>query len=148
MDSQQHDLQMLYQRDLNKLIENIEDTPDDLLWETPEGVTNSCGVLAQHLVGNLNHFVGNVLGNTGYERDREREFTATHISKEELIKDIEQLQELLNDIFDELDNVQLDDEYPLDIPFDTSSARGFLIHLYGHLNYHLGQINYLRRITG
>lgn len=146
MGSQQHDLQTLYQRDLTRLIQNIEVTPDDLLWVTPDGVTNSCGVLAQHLVGNINHFVGKVLWDTGYERDREREFTATHTSKEELIKDIEQLKDLLNDIFEELENEQLDDEYPLDIPFDTSSVRGFLIHLYGHLNYHLGQVNYLRRI--
>lgn len=146
MDSLRNDLQLLYQRDLNRLIDNIEAVPEDLFWKAPEGVTNSCGVLVQHLVGNLNHFIGHVLGETEYERDREWEFTANYISKKELVEQVEQLQDTLNNIFAELNDDQFTREYPLNLPFETSTTRGFLIHLYGHLNYHLGQINYLRRI--
>ena len=145
MDTIQQDLQNLFERDLELLIENIEAMPDELVWKVPEGVTNSCGVLIQHLVGNINHFVGQGLGNTGYIRDREREFTNTGVEKDTLLKDVEELKSRLQTIFDKLDNEQLERNYPLDIPFE-SSTRGILLHLYGHLNYHLGQVNYLRRI--
>lgn len=141
----QKDLQHLFERDLNTLIENIETTPDDILWDAPEGVTNSIGVLAQHLVGNLNHFIGQGLGKTGYARDREKEFTNTGLSKDKLIQDIEDLQETLAEVFDNLQEDSLSKDYPLNISYDATTQQ-FLLHLYGHLNYHLGQINYLRRI--
>lgn len=145
MDMFSKDLQSLYNRDLNRLVENLEAVPENRLWETPEGITNSCGVLAQHLTGNLNYFIGTGLGNTGYERDRKKEFQASHISKDELIERVRELSETINRVFDHLDAEDLASEYPMEIPFDYSTQE-FLVHLYGHLNYHLGQFNYLRRI--
>ena len=145
MDTIQQDLQNLFKRDLDLLIENIKAIPDELIWKAPEGVTNSCGVLVQHLVGNINHFIGEGLGQTGYSRDREREFTNTGVPKDALLKDVEELKNSLETIFDNFNDEQLARNYPLNIPFE-SSTRGILLHLYGHLNYHLGQVNYLRRI--
>jgi len=145
MSSFQQDLNVLFQRDLNRLIENIEETPEEMLWEVPEGITNSIGVLTQHLIGNINHFVGEGLGNTGFERDREREFKNEPIPKEDLISDIQDLKRMLTEIHDDLEDGEIDADYPMEVPFEATT-RGFLIHLYGHLNYHLGQINYLRRI--
>lgn len=145
MDTLPQDLNSLYQRDLNRLLKNLQDTPEDQLWEAPEGVTNSCGVLVQHLVGNLAHFIGQGLGKTGYQRDRDREFTVTNTPKKELMQSVEELKRSLNGIFESLSGEQIKQEYPMEIPF-KATTRGFLIHLYGHLNYHLGQINYVRRI--
>ena len=145
MSSLKQDLTALFKRDLNRLIENLKKTPEGILWEAPEGITNSIGVLAQHLTGNLNHFVGKGLGNTGFKRDREREFKNKPIPKEDLISDIEDLKHTLPAVFDDLDDEDLENDYPMEVPFEATT-RGFLIHLYGHLNYHLGQINYLRRI--
>ncbi|GAA5520563.1 DUF1572 domain-containing protein [Aliifodinibius salicampi] len=143
--SLQRDLRTLYMRDLDQLIDNIEAIPEDLLWNAPEGVTNSCGVLVQHLVGNLNHYIGEGIGETGYVRQREQEFTTTQTSKKDLIADVESLQRTLDTVFDTLEDSDLSEEYPLETSYEFST-RGFLIHLYGHLNYHLGQINYLGRL--
>ena len=44
-------------------------------WQKPTESGNSFGHLVLHLAGNLNHFAGTRLGQTGYVRDREREFT-------------------------------------------------------------------------
>lgn len=145
MNTMQKDLQSLFDRDLTTLIENLSDTPDDVLWKAPEGITNSCGVLAQHIVGNLNHFIGKGIGETGYVRNRRKEFTDTQIPKEKLIGDIEKLKNMLWDTFENLDDESLSEDYPMEIPYDMTT-RKWLIHLYGHLSYHLGQINYLRRI--
>lgn len=135
----------LFKRDLDQLIKNLEQIDDSDLWRVPSGVTNSCGVLAQHIAGNLNHFIGTGLGDTGYVREREREFTNTQRSQKELIKDLRNVQEMISIVLNKLNPEQLDEEYPLPFPFD-SNIRETLIHLYGHLSYHMGQINYLRRI--
>ena len=35
---------------------------EEQLWEVPEGISNSAGTLALHLVGNLRHFIGAQIG--------------------------------------------------------------------------------------
>lgn len=134
-----------YIRDLDRLIDNIRETPEEELWRAPEGINNSCGVLVQHLVGNLNYFIGEGLGQTGFVRQRNQEFVRSDTSKEELIEQVEELKDTLDRVFDRVQEQDFDDDFPMDIPFDSSTG-GFLVHLYGHLNYHLGQLNYLRRI--
>ena len=145
MDTLKQDLRALYRRDLDRLIENIIETPEEELWRAPEGVSNSCGVLVQHMVGNLNHFIGQGIGKTGYVRERDREFASSDTSKEELVKMVEDLKLTLDEVLDSIEDGNLDEDYPMDTPFEFS-AGGVLVHLYGHLNYHLGQVNYLRRI--
>ena len=140
-------LQELFDRDLGRLHENIEGMPESDIWQNYPGVTNSCGVLSQHIVGNLRHFIGSVLGDTGYERDRQMEFTNTGRSRDELLEDITKARETIRETLQHLDSDKLYEPYPLDLSFDYTTYE-FLLHLYGHLNYHLGQINYLGRILG
>ncbi len=147
MTEKMKELDELFQRDLERLYVNVEKIPQDDLWRTKPGITNSCGVLAQHIIGNLKFFVGSVLGDTDYERDRELEFTNTGKSGESLLKEIEETAEMVSYTFKKVDANRLEKPYPLDIPFDYSTYK-FLIHLYGHLDYHTGQINYLKRILG
>lgn len=139
------ELEELFIRDLDMLIENLHEIPEEFLWETPVGVTNSSGVLAQHVIGNLKHFVGKGLGKFDYNRNREREFKNTGVKKDELIKEAEQVKEYIKRVFKHLDQDKMEEPYPLNISYDYSTGK-FLCHLYGHLNYHLGQLNYLRRI--
>jgi uncharacterized damage-inducible protein DinB len=40
----------------------------------------------------------------------------------------------------------LTSQYPLQVLGYPMTTTYFLVHLYGHLNYHLGQVNYLRRL--
>lgn len=134
-----------YQRDLDRLAKEIEAIPEEQLWESRPGVINSCGILAQHLVGNLRHFIGASLGDTGYVRERDREFNNTRRQKEELLQDIAELKEEMEVVLSNLSDEVLSANFPQRFPFE-STVEEALIHLYGHLNYHLGQINYLRRI--
>lgn len=139
------ELNNLFKRDLSRLESDIEHIPESYLWKTKGGITNSCGVLAQHILGNLNHYIGTVLGNTGFERDREKEFTNTGKSASELIEEVKQTKSTITHVLPGLDEETLLSPYPMDISYDYSVYQ-FLVHLYGHLNYHLGQINYLRRM--
>jgi hypothetical protein len=72
----------IFERDLNKLLQEINLYKDEnSLWQIKEGIGNSGGNLCLHLMGNLNHFMGAVLGGTGYVREREKEFSLKNIPK-------------------------------------------------------------------
>jgi len=102
--------------------------------------------LTIHLIGNLNHFIGSVLGNTSYIRQREREFSDTNVHRKQLLLQIEDIKQLINRVISNLSASDLQGIYPIHIRKEGMTVEQFLIHLYGHLNYHLGQINYHRRL--
>lgn len=136
----------LYNRDLDKLISEIELTDDNKLWLKKPGITNTIGNLALHLCGNLNHFIGAILGKSGYVRQRDREFSDKNISKELIIDRIENVKVTIANTLSQLTPNQIAANYPVNVFDKTLTTEYFLIHLHAHLNYHLGQINYLRRI--
>ncbi len=137
----------LYHRDLDRLQREIEQyQSEEGLWSTDKNISNSGGTLALHLLGNLNHFIGAVLGNTGYVRNREAEFSDTLVDREKIYNDISVLKQTIKDTLDALSDETLASTYPISIRKEAMSVQQFLFHLYGHLNYHLGQINYHRRL--
>jgi len=137
----------LFTRDLTKLQEELNNySTERLLWETPNGISNSAGNLALHLVGNLNHFVGAILGNTGYVRQRELEFSSKNIPRETIIKQIEDTKTVVKESLSGLTESDFQKEYKRRPFEDFMTTEYFLIHLTMHLAYHLGQINYHRRL--
>ncbi|MCB9231791.1 MAG: DUF664 domain-containing protein [Bacteroidia bacterium] len=143
-------LLQLFQRDLSRLKDEINAFQDESnLWKTSGTISNSTGNLALHVTGNLSHFVGAVLGQTGYIRHRESEFTSKGVPRADLLRGLDGVIDMLGRVIPRLEAANLDENYPLDLSawFKPNMETGyFLIHLYGHLNYHLGQINYLRRV--
>ena len=142
-------LSQLYQRDLDKLnIEIGQYVSDEQLWTVPDGISNSGGNLALHVVGNLKHFIGAVLGKSGYVRDREAEFGSKNVSRDDLITAIDETSEMVTSTLAKLTTDDLAAVYPIEVFGHPMTTEAFLIHLSTHLNYHLGQINYHRRLTG
>jgi uncharacterized damage-inducible protein DinB len=137
----------LFKRDLDKLKTEIASYKNEkAIWHIEKGIANSAGNLCLHLVGNLNTFIGAQLGNTDYVRNRELEFSLKDIPKAELIKKIEDTITVIDASLDKLSDEELNNEYPV-IVFDKKMSTGyFLVHLTTHLTYHLGQINYHRRL--
>lgn len=141
------ELAFLFDRDLAKLSKQIEAFPtDEALWQTLPGVINSAGNLALHIEGNLREFVGRQLGNLPYERKRDLEFSSKGQSRDELCKRLAELRRSIPSVIEELSAEQIEMEYPKAVLEVATSTQQFLIHLYGHLNWHLGQVDYLRRI--
>ncbi|MEO8820568.1 MAG: DUF1572 family protein [Ginsengibacter sp.] len=137
----------LYQADLDKLIEEINlFKSENNIWETKERITNSAGNLTLHLLGNLNHFIGKTLGNTDYLRKRDEEFSSKNIPKEKLIGDLKELKETIRNTLSKLSKEELQKDFPIAIRNQTFSTEMMLTYLLAHLNYHLGQVNYLRRM--
>ena len=136
-----------FERDLDKLIEeiNLYKNENDI-WKTKEGINNSAGNLVLHLLGNLNHFIGKTLGNSEYVRKRDEEFSLKNIAREKLISDLNFLKETIKNTLQKLSVEDLKKDFPLKIRDESFSTENMLIYLLAHLNYHLGQVNYLRRM--
>ena len=142
-----HELAALYTRDLTRLVQEISAFPDTAtLWQTRSGITNSAGNLALHLEGNLREFIGRLLGNRDYQRDRPREFSDSGIEQRELVARLSALRDEIPLVVANLSAEELEAVYPQPHGGVTLSSRQMVIHLAGHLNYHLGQIDYLRRV--
>ena len=136
-----------FDRDLNKLHQEISLYENEhQLWIVKESVSNSAGNLCLHLVGNLNHFIGATLGKTGYVREREKEFTLKNTPKTDLLNSIEETKKTVFKTLQNLGTAELEKDFPLEKHNKIVSTENMLVHLLGHLSYHLGQINYHRRI--
>jgi uncharacterized damage-inducible protein DinB len=135
-------------RDLISLRKEIEAYPaDEDLWRVAEGITNSGGTLALHLAGNLQHFVGAILGTTGYVRDRDAEFATRDLPRADLFQRIDAALATVEQVLSRLTEAELGREYPAPIGKVRVETADFLIHLATHLTYHLGQVDYHRRIV-
>lgn len=140
-------LSTLISRDLDKLKTEIELYRDEKkIWYTQGNITNSAGNLCLHLIGNLNTFIGKELGGTNYVRNRDLEFSLKDISKSELVSKVEETKLTIKNTLDNLSDQDLSAEYPVLVLQEKKSTEYFLVHLATHLSYHLGQINYHRRL--
>ena len=142
-------LSELYERDLDKLKHEIEQYSDEAdLWKKKGSIPNSAGNLCLHLCGNLRHFIGATLGESGYVRDRDLEFSNEGISRATLLGEIAATKADVIGTLAKVSNATLASDYPIDVfgkgPFKTD---WFLVHLATHFNYHLGQLDYHRRLV-
>ena len=142
------DLAALFTRDITRLRQELEAFPDTAaLWATGPGVTNAAGTLALHLEGNLREYIGRQIGGIDFTRDRPAEFNTRGVAKADLVTRIDAVLASIPPVIAGLSEPALETAYPEAVLGRTWSTRQFLIHLNGHLNYHLGQIDYLRRLT-
>jgi uncharacterized damage-inducible protein DinB len=140
-------LRVMLLRELRAIDRQIAAYPDDAsVWQTPPGISNSAGTLALHAAGNLRHFIGAVLGNSGYVRNREAEFSTKGLSREALRAEVQAAITHLDRAFGSIGAAQLEVPYPLLVQERRVRTADFLAHLAVHLGYHLGQIDYHRRL--
>ena len=140
-------LKLLFERDLIKLSSEIQAYKnEENIWRTNQNINNSTGNLCLHIIGNLNWFIGTQLGNTGYIRHRELEFSSKDIPRADLLIEIDNTRSILDLTLYKLKDNQLKEEYPILVFDQKISTYYFLVHLTTHLAYHLGQINYHRQL--
>jgi hypothetical protein len=137
----------LFNRDLNKLKIEIQSYQNETkIWYTDKEISNSAGNLCLHIIGNLNTYIGAQIGKTKYIRNRELEFSNKDVPKSVLLAQIDDTILMLNQSLKMVSNEELQKEYPLLIFENKTSTEFLLIHLTTHLAYHLGQINFHRRL--
>lgn len=138
----------IYEMDLRKVINevNLYENEADL-WNLEPGITNSTGNLALHLIGNINHFFGAVLGGTNYVRERDLEFADKNVSREKIVEGLENAIEVMKNALGKLSDEDFQKDYPADFGKGQQKTVAVVTYMLSHLNYHLGQINYHRRLT-
>jgi len=140
-------LKAIFERDLNRLRHEIElYNNEDAIWRTQKQIANSSGNLCLHLVGNLNTYVGKEIGQIDYDRNRPAEFLLKGIPRTTLLEQIAKTIDVVNFSLEKIDDDMLNIEYPVLVLQNKTSMGYLLIHLATHLAYHLGQINYHRRM--
>lgn len=145
MDPELVEMKSLLLRDLDAMRDEVRASADrGILFTSPAGVSNPVGSLALHVAGNLQHYIGAVLGSSGYLRRRDEEFSC-RCGSEQVLRELEQARAVVETILPQLPQEAFDGPYPLAIEGRTLSARTFLWRLTVHLSYHLGQATTLRR---
>lgn len=140
-------LTKLFLRDLEKLKTEITlNKKEENLWKLSGEILNSAGNLCLHLCGNLQHFIGAVLGNSGYVRNRDAEFSRKNVPITELVEEIDLTAKVVQKVLAELKEDDLQKIYPINVFGYEMTTEYLLTHMAAHLNYHLGQINYHRRL--
>jgi len=139
-------LATFYERDIRRLIEEVNLFNDEEnLWRIHGSVKNSSGNLVLHIIGGMNYLLGATLARTGYVRNRDQEFIRKGVKREDLVAQLEELIPMITNTVNALTQEQLDAEYPLMFDNMKTSTSYVLVQLLLHVNYHLGQVNYLRR---
>lgn len=137
----------LFERDLNRVIDELNIyRSESNIWKVEGNISNSAGNLALHLMGNLKTYIGKEIGNFDYVRNRDLEFADKNIPREKIVADLDDTITIIKDSLKFVSDEELKKDYPLLVLSDRTSTEYFLVHLATHLNYHLGQINYHRRL--
>ncbi len=140
-------LKSLFERDLQRLYNEIQSYKNEsAIWETEKNISNSAGNLCLHLVGNLNTYIGKEIGHTDYIRNRKEEFSLKNIPREQLLDQVRNTIKTVSESLDKIRDTELENEYPILVLDEKTSTGYLLMHLTTHLTYHLGQINYHRRL--
>ena len=137
----------IFERDLLLLKKEIESYPDEnKIWIVKDGINNPAGNLCLHICGNLQYYIGAILGNTGYIRKRDEEFSLKNIQRNNLLAEIDKTISVVKTTLEKLNPDDFEKEFPIELLNRKWQTGHFLIHLMAHLNYHIGQINYHRRL--
>lgn len=136
-----------YERDLRKLIDEVNQYKNEAdLWKTAGEIKNSGGNLALHIAGGLNHYIGATLAHTGYVRNRDLEFSQKGVERKQIVAQLEALIPTVKQTLNAFTKEQMEAEFPVMFDGAKNSNSYVLTQLLIHLNYHLGQVNYLRRM--
>lgn len=135
-------------RDLRAVRREIAAYPDEAsVWRLPPGIANSAGTLALHLAGNVQHFFGAVLAGSGYVRDRAAEFSRRDVPRAEILAQLDAAIAAVQPGLSQASDDALQADFSEKIAGHTVSTGEWLMHLAAHLAYHLGQVDYHRRIV-
>ena len=141
------DFKQLFLKYLNQLKDEIDAYKNESdIWKLAGDTKNTPGNLCLHVCGNLKHNIGAIIGKTGYVRNRDAEFSRKNVPKNELINEVDSTIDMISPVIDKL----TDDDMKVEFPSDTFSQGGsvvlILLRVASHMGYHLGQINYHRRL--
>jgi len=120
------------------------DLTNDQLWRKPYPYGNSVGHLILHLTGNLNYYIGARVAETGYVRDRDREFTEPKpVPKDEVFAAFDRTIAMVVETIRKQRPEDWLREYSAEREPEAKERFNIFLRSAGHAYHHVGQIIYL-----
>jgi uncharacterized damage-inducible protein DinB len=137
-----------YYRDLTRRVHALcEELSEEQFWTRPYVYGNSLGHLTLHVIGNLNYYIGAQIADTGYVRDRPREFTETSPpAKDEVLKQLDQVVDLVVETIEAQTVESWSEKYEAVGAADIVKDRfSIFLNCAAHFQHHIGQMIYLEK---
>jgi len=127
----------------------VDPLSQEEFWRNPYPYGNSVGHLVLHLTGNLNYYVGARIAETGYVRNRDREFTETEkLAKEQVLKEFDRTIAMVVATIRRQAKEDWTADYSAEREPEAKNRFTALLRCAGHAYHHVGQIIYLSRELG
>ena len=128
---------------LARIRELADPLSEKQFWSKPFPYGNSIGHLVLHLTGNLNYYIGAQIANTGYVRDRPREFTESNLpAKEEALKHMDDAVKMVIETVHAQSSADWTKPYSA-VGTNCSNRLDMLLQCAAHMQHHIGQMIYL-----
>jgi uncharacterized damage-inducible protein DinB len=132
-----------YSQNATRIRELAGPLSDAQFWQKPFSFGNSFGHLVLHLTGNLNYYIGAQIGDTGYVRDRPREFADSSLPpKAETLKRLDEAVAMVLSTIRAQSTEDWSKEYSGTGTEAKTRLELFMICA-AHMQLHIGQMVYL-----
>ncbi|HUI52610.1 MAG TPA: DinB family protein [Terriglobales bacterium] len=140
------DLAAYYEMVREQVHKWVDPLSTEEIWRRPYPYGNSAGHLLLHMTGNLSYYIGARVAETGYVRDREREFTETEKkSKEEVLGAFDRAIEMVVGTIHKQSDADWLKPYAGEREPEAGERFGIFLRCAGHAYHHVGQLIYLSR---
>lgn len=124
----------------------VDPLTNEQFWHEPYPYGNSVGHLVLHLTGNLSYYVGARIAETGYVRNRDKEFTDPNPPhKEEALRAFDQTVTMVVGTIRKQKEGDWSKKYTAEREPEAENRFQILVRCAGHAYHHVGQIIYLSR---
>jgi uncharacterized damage-inducible protein DinB len=136
---------VFYYQDFARQVGSLaEQLSEEQFWVKPYSYGNSFGNLVLHVTGNLSYYIGARIANTGYVRERELEFTTSHLGRKSEV--LGQLNEIVDIVIETLRSQTSEtwaEEYRAVGVDDVEDRFSIYLRCVVHFHHHIGQMIYL-----
>ena len=124
----------------------VDALTEEQFWHNPFAFGNSVGHLVLHLTGNLSYYIGARVAETGYQRNRDLEFTETRSpSKSDVLRKFDETIAMVIATIERQSETDWTIAYTAEREPEAKDRFTIFLRCAVHLYHHVGQINYLSR---
>jgi hypothetical protein len=135
-----------YSRRASELHKWVDPLTEEQFWHNPFTYGNSVGHLVLHLTGNLSYYIGARVAETGYQRNRDLEFTETRRpSKSEGLLRFDDTIAMVVATIEQQSEADWIKPYTAEREPEAKDRFGIFLRCAVHFYHHVGQIIYLCR---